>query len=161
MLLFIPFVPFFLLGHELFSVDIGDRPGKACIGIFIVTATTLSVVAYICLSLDGCKVIVPWLFGSFSPFVLVMAVSIFQFFHAMGGVKCAVLIARISPFTLGIYVLHPLFVRLLVWSGFPGTFMSTGLAVVMLILIVFIWSAVTVWAVGKIPYIRRLVIAGI
>ena len=158
-LLFVPFVPCFLLGYELFTVNVGRNMGKVCFGVYLLAAVFLSFVVYLCFSGHCEEGVVPWLSGSFSPFTIIMAVCFFNFFHAMKDARFTALIARLSPLTLGIYVLHPLFIRLLVSAGVPGSSVNAEFAVIMLVFVVFIWSAVTVWAIGKIPYIRRLVIA--
>jgi len=157
--LFLPFVPYFLLGYELFIANIsGKITDKICLGVFLFTATTLSLVVFLCFSRNYQGGLVAWLSGSFSPFTLVMAVCIFRFFHAVKDAKFLLLLARLAPLTLGIYVLHPLFIRLLAHAGFPGSFVRVEFAVIVMIFAVFVWSALTVWAMSKVPYIRRLVI---
>ncbi len=159
-LLFIPFIPFFLLGHELRMEEVGVRFGKTCLGSFLVTVVALPAVVSVCLSRHYGEGVVSWLFGSFSIFVMVMAICIFRFFNAVRDARILALTARLSPVTLGTYVLHPLFLPFFDGEWFAGLSLKLEIAVVVRILVVFAWSAATAWAIGRIPYIRGLVISG-
>lgn len=168
----LPFIGYYLIGYELRITSPGRGMVLTFLTIFVLSTAVLVVVSFFvaCGRIHG----VPhgWLFGSFSPIVGIMAVSLFQLLHAMAGATrgnvvtpgrdAAVidLLAKLSPLTLGIYVVHPLFIRFLSHVGFPGSFVGTQLGLLLNTVAVFAWSALTVWALSRIPCMRWLVMGG-
>jgi surface polysaccharide O-acyltransferase-like enzyme len=62
-----------------------------------------------------------------------------------------------APATLGVYILHPLLIRFISSSFSLPAGVPPYIAVPALALIVFAWALVTVLALARIPYLRRLV----
>jgi surface polysaccharide O-acyltransferase-like enzyme len=155
--LFLPFIPYYLLGYELKNMVNSRKTGWFSLGMFFLSGAILLMIVFSLAGKPGKWGAIHWLFGSFSPLVLVMAVCLFYFMRTFNQNRLVNGLALLSPLTLGIYVLHPLFVRFLGEVGFPGPFFNSNLAVVLLMVVVFSWSALTAWAMAKIPYIRELV----
>ncbi|MDD4872884.1 MAG: acyltransferase family protein [Kiritimatiellae bacterium] len=157
LVLFVPFIPYYLLGYELKKVVSDRKIGWFSLGMFFLSGAILLLTVFLLAGKAGKWGIIHWFFGSFSPFVLLMAICLFYFMYTLNQNRLLTILARLSPLTLGIYVLHPFFIRFLGEVGFPGTLFNPNLAVVLLMITVFSWSALTAWAMIKIPYIRGLV----
>jgi surface polysaccharide O-acyltransferase-like enzyme len=161
--LFIPFIGYYLCGYEL-KKTAPDAVLKSVLG-FILVVAVFWVVAVSYVSASGVERFLSrsWLFGAFSPLVIIMSVALFQLMHSAGSAATVEdggtlgTIARLSPLVFGIYLIHPLFIRLLASAGFPGPHISPFIALPLDIVLVFFWSALSVWAVCRVRYVREIV----
>jgi len=170
--LFMPFIGYYLLGYELMNIKVERNMAPRFAILFMSTAVLLLFLSFLAARKTITILPVWWLQGAFSPMVLVMSVSLFQFFHAVGEElanneqhsiaikRFAIVVEKLTPLTLGIYIIHPLFIRLLTHIGLIDVYEWGGAGLAVNMLIVFLWSAVTIWAISRIPYIRILVSGG-
>jgi peptidoglycan/LPS O-acetylase OafA/YrhL len=167
--LFIPFTGYYLLGYELMNVRVEGNRALRFLAIFLVAAVFLMCLSFLSVRKTVTVMPVWWLHGAFSPLVVVMSVSLFHFFHSVGNEFSSVIqpsivirrftaiVQKLAPLTLGIYVIHPLLIRLLTHIGLIDAYEWGGVSLAVVVLVVFLWSAMTVWAISEIPYIRVLV----
>jgi len=169
--MFLPFVGYYLIGYELAGIRVERRTAFRLLPVILVSMGFLMYLAFLVAKRTITGVTLAWLHGSFSPLIVVISIALFQFFHAAGGVsagnglmqsridRLVAAVAKLSPLTLGIYIVHPLFIRMLTHIGLIDLDKWGICGQVLGMLVVFGWSAVTVFALKSIPYVRALVIS--
>lgn len=153
---FLPFVGYFLAGYYLFNfpIELRSRWLVSIIffcGFFIAIGTGVLLLVLGPISYKFLEIMYSFL----NPIVVIMSLCIFLLFTkrsiSLGPLQ------RIAPITLGVYVIHPL------WMWFFAKFGVTGFLVHPLIgiptttILVFALSAVSVALLANIPALRRTV----
>jgi surface polysaccharide O-acyltransferase-like enzyme len=165
LMLFVPYLGYYLCGHELREVEPGKLPvgrlGLLFIGSVLVTAAGTGILT----AHFGRTAVESAFFRNLlSPTVIVMTISAFLLGIGLVGrvgaaaQRVAGIFTRMAPTTLGIYVLHPL-----VASGFKKAFGLTPLSfsplwsIPILSVATFCVSYLVIAAMLKVPYLRRTV----
>jgi len=169
--MFLPFLGYYLVGYELVKAGAERRRAVRFLLIFVAAAFCLVLLAFLVAGKRITGIPLGWLYSSYSPLVAVMSMSLFRFFHALGSGspgdgpahprtdRLMGAVAVLSALTLGIYVVHPLFVRVLTHLGLIDiqTWGITGQVVSLVVVLG--WSILTAFAISNIPYARALVIS--
>jgi surface polysaccharide O-acyltransferase-like enzyme len=156
---FLPFIGYFLVGHYL-SVYPHELKIKA---------SYLVVIAIVCGAIiaAGTGALLPalgsraWgiMYSYLNPVVIVMSVCIFLFFARATFSMSTLygLTQRIAPITLGIYVIHPLWLWGLAKFGITAFWSHPLVGIPLTTFLAFVLSALTAELLAGIPVLRRTV----
>jgi surface polysaccharide O-acyltransferase-like enzyme len=156
---FVPYLGYYLLGFCLRDV----RPTRQwCLwtGLAYVAAVAVTVVGtrYL-LARFGAEHGGFYFYGQLSPTRPVMAMAVFMLAKAIA--RQAGSLARLSAFcaslTLGVYLVHPVFMDLLAWAGLYVMTPNVWVGLPLRLLAVYVISMVVVWLLRLLPGSRYLV----
>lgn len=139
---------FFILGHILYNHNPMPKTRK-----LIYIASIISVAAIITINLIAGDNPQQRLGITNNPFALIIATAVYvalrniHFCHSP-------LITRLAFISFGIYLVHDLFIQLVV---FPPSALPTTTAIILKWIIISAISTLTAWALHKIPYLGRLI----
>lgn len=160
--LFFPFMGYFVAGYHIRNVSI-------CISIRVLLVTTIVCGTLIAL---GTGLLLPvlgtrgWLvmYNYLNPFVIIMSLCIFSIAakHRLGvenlaNEKLKKVVTLLAPLTLGIYLVHPFWLKVLAHFGVNGLFVHPLLGIPFLSMVLFVLSVVSVQLLMNIPYLRSTV----
>ncbi len=100
-----------------------------------------------------------WLYGTLLLPTFLMGTMIFCFFLSFRDVEFshAGIIEKLSACTLGIYLIHPMFLKLLKKLGITVAMCSPVISVPLFVAGIFLACLFVVWLLHKIPVVRKLV----
>lgn len=148
------YVFYFLLGYYLWVYGSSSRRVSACLAL-VVMVGCLAQAAYVLSGDYG-----DWLRSADSVFVTALSVLVFLAMRRLFDrpYKSGGVVERLSSYSFGIYVVHPLFLNVAYkvvgigpWSMPPGVFETTMWSWA------FFGSIVLVWAMRRIPGLRKIV----
>lgn len=154
---FILYLGYFLAGYALPELA-GRWRRRRLITVFV--AAGLTIAAGVALLLPG---IGPraWdlMYHYLNPLVAVMAFCLFLFVTSSQEppASATVWIARLAPLSLGIYLFHPLWMRVLDKLAITGFLFHPLFGIPVMTLCAFVLSAATSWFWLKIPWLRRTI----
>ena len=94
----------------------------------------------------------------FSVTAFIGAAAIFLLLRdGVSGRKHEELSGRLAGLTLGIYLIHPLFLRIYGWLGGTTLFAPAAIAVPLIIVLITLISGAAVYALSKIPVVKKIV----
>lgn len=151
------FLGYFVLGYYLHNfVNIKNKVLIIMILLFSLSVIVLGEIKY---SIPGTET---FLFKSFSPFVIITAISIFLFIKnkCLQTVQENKIITKLSNLTLGVYLIHPIFIRLSEKLGLFGIIDnllhdSNFIAIPIMFVVISGFSFATVYILSKIPIIKK------
>jgi surface polysaccharide O-acyltransferase-like enzyme len=121
-LMFLPYLGYFLCGHELRNASPGPRGRALACGIALLAIVATAVGTRALLELHGPTLLGLFLYEFLSPNVIAMSIAVFLLAAAQGGLAAGAqdsalrrFIVRMAPLTLGIYLVHPMVI-----SGLRG-----------------------------------------
>lgn len=153
---FLYYIPYFLLGHLVGAKAAGQTR-------FVLW---ISFVSSVLLTATGCYFVARqngihaglYFYGYLSITVIPMSVSIIYLLRTWADpIGSEQLARKLSSLTLGIYLVHPVFLETLgnAWAGYRA--LHPALSVPLLSAAVFGLSWAAAWAIGKIPWLRRTI----
>lgn len=151
----ISYIGYFLAGYAL------SRPGVALPAARLVTGFLLAGLAVA----GGTALLLPWIgprswnlmYHYLNPLVVSMAFCVFLLFVQRAVFPPAVLrwVNRLAPLSLGIYLLHPLWMRVLDTLGITGFLWHPLFGIPAMTLSAFVLSAFAAAWLRRIPFLRR------
>lgn len=94
----------------------------------------------------------------FSVTAFIGAAAIFLLLRdGVSGRKQEELFGKLAGLTLGIYLIHPLFLRIYGWLGGTTLFAPAAIAVPLIIVLITLISGAAVYALSKIPVVKKIV----
>jgi surface polysaccharide O-acyltransferase-like enzyme len=154
---FLPYVAYFVAGHYLYA-QANRASKKSYLLVAIVGGVLVAFGTGALLTTLGPK---SWkiMYSYLNPIVIVMSLCIFRFglsFQFRSG-KAQVLIRRIAPITLGIYVIHPFWLVVLSNLGLKPFLVHPMLGIPLTSIVAFGLSALSASLLAKIPFLRATV----
>lgn len=154
---FLPFVGYFLAGHYLYQY-----PCKIKSRILILAPIACGILISI-----GTGMLLPdlgpksWgiMYSYLNPLVIIMSLGVFLLFtrQEISGLGSHPLFHRLATITLGIYIIHPLWLWLLAKFGINGFLINPFIGIPTTTLLAFTLSAVSAALLTNIPIIRQTV----
>lgn len=160
--LFVPFIGYYLLGHALRPAS-PRRPlllAIVALAASFLTAVGTGLVGRAFPGFPGWKILCDQL----SPTVMVAATAIFLLAPAIehGGGRSAAALRRagkwLAPYALGVYVIHPLVMQALEeWAGLSIDSLGAAVGVPVVSATVFAISLIASWLIGRLPGARMVI----
>ena len=153
---FIPFIPYYFLGYLIRSTQY--KPSKITLLVIffcsgVITATGYYFSAQIRHVSSGI-----YFYGYFSFAVIIMAACILMWFRYYHIKTCnSGTIHQIAQLTLGIYLIHPIFLKLINLKGWGISIMNPALSIPLTAIAVFCLSLASSWLIKQVPVLKRII----
>lgn len=153
---FLPYIPYFILGYFIRTSNL-SLPIPGLLGIFGTSVFLTAAGCYVAAEKAGLNAGY-YFYDYLSITVIPMSASIFFILRLwskpIGNQKIA---KTISSLTLGIYLIHPVFLDIIEYAGYgPGEF-NQAISIPAVTIVTFILSLCTAWIIKKTPYINRII----
>jgi len=156
---FLPFIGYFLAGHYLmvFGMSKSRSPARL-IALAVICGLLVAlgiVVVYQQAGLQACL----FMYDYLNPLVIVMSLCVFVLFTQTNNFIPSPVrqLQRLAPITLGIYLVHPLWITQLSTQGISGFWVHPLLGIPVTAVLAFTLSALTATILAKLPYLNRTV----
>lgn len=152
------YVTYYVLGHALHEyVPKLSAQKKAALGLGGVIAMGIEIA--VCNAWSVKTGIMSTILNTpFSVTAFIGAAAIFLLLRdGVFGRKQEELSGRLAGLTLGIYLIHPLFLRIYGWLGGTTLFAPAAIAVPLIIVLITLISGAAVYALSKIPVVKKIV----
>ena len=156
------YIAYFVAGHELLARPCRIRTSRL-LALIVVCGALVALTTGALLPSLGQK---SWYlaYSYQNPLVVVLSLCVFQL--AVQRIDPAAsqtrrvlsgALSRLAPITLGIYLIHPLWLELLAGWGIDGFLLHPSIGIPVTVAITFSLSAVTAALISAIPYLRAVV----
>ena len=152
------YVTYYVLGHVLHEyVPKLSAQKKAALGLGGVIAMGIEIA--VCNAWSVKTAIMSTILNTpFSVTAFIGAAAIFLLLRdGVSGRKQKELSGKLAGLTLGIYLIHPLFLRIYGWLGGTTLFAPAAIAVPLIIVLITLISGAAVYALSKIPVVKKIV----
>ena len=152
------YVTYYVLGHVLHEyVPKLSAQKKAALGLGGVIAMGIEIA--VCNAWSVKTAIMSTILNTpFSVTAFIGAAAIFLLLRdGVSGRKQEELSGRLAGLTLGIYLIHPLFLRIYGWLGGTTLFAPAAIAVPLIVVLITLISGAAVYALSKIPVVKKIV----
>lgn len=152
------YVTYYVLGHALHEyVPKLSAQKKAALGLGGVIAMGIEIA--VCNAWSVKTGIMSTILNTpFSVTAFIGAAAIFLLLRdGVFGRKQEELSGRLAGLTLGIYLIHPLFLRIYGWLGGTTLFAPAAIAVPLIIVLITLVSGAAVYVLSKIPVVKKIV----
>lgn len=152
------YVTYYVLGHALHEyVPKLSAQKKAALGLGGVIAMGIEIA--VCNAWSVKTGIMSTILNTpFSVTAFIGAAAIFLLLRdGVSGRKQEELSGRLAGLTLGIYLIHPLFLRIYGWLGGTTLFAPAAIAVPLIVVLITLVSGAAVYALSKIPVVKKIV----
>lgn len=152
------YVTYYVLGHALHEyVPKLSAQKKAALGLGGVIAMGIEIA--VCNAWSVKTGIMSTILNTpFSVTAFIGAAAIFLLLRdGVSGRKQEELSGKLAGLTLGIYLIHPLFLRIYGWLGGTTLFAPAAIAVPLIIVLITLISGAAVYALSKIPVVKKIV----
>lgn len=152
------YVTYYVLGHALHEyVPKLSAQKKAALGLGGVIAMGIEIA--VCNAWSVKTGIMSTILNTpFSVTAFIGAAAIFLLLRdGVSGRKQKELSGRLAGLTLGIYLIHPLFLRIYGWLGGTTLFAPAAIAVPLIIVLITLISGAAVYVLSKIPVVKKIV----
>lgn len=152
------YVTYYVLGHALHEyVPKLSAQKKAALGLGGVIAMGIEIA--VCNAWSVKTAIMSTILNTpFSVTAFIGAAAIFLLLRdGVSGRKQEELSGRLAGLTLGIYLIHPLFLRIYGWLGGTTLFAPAAIAVPLIVVLITLISGAAVYALSKIPVVKKIV----
>lgn len=152
------YVTYYVLGHVLHEyVPKLSAQKKAALGLGGVIAMGIEIA--VCNAWSVKTGIMSTILNTpFSVTAFIGAAAIFLLLRdGVSGRKQEELSGRLAGLTLGIYLIHPLFLRIYGWLGGTTLFAPAAIAVPLIIVLITLISGAAVYVLSKIPVVKKIV----
>ena len=152
------YVTYYVLGHALHEyVPKLSAQKKAALGLGGVIAMGIEIA--VCNAWSVKTGIMSTILNTpFSVTAFIGAAAIFLLLRdGVSGRKQEELTGRLAGLTLGIYLIHPLFLRIYGWLGGTTLFAPAAIAVPLIIVLITLISGAAVYVLSKIPVVKKIV----
>lgn len=152
------YVTYYVLGHALHEyVPKLSAQKKAALGLGGVIAMGIEIA--VCNAWSVKTGIMSTILNTpFSVTAFIGAAAIFLLLRdGVSGRKQEELSGKLAGLTLGIYLIHPLFLRIYGWLGGTTLFAPAAIAVPLIIVLITLISGAAVYVLSKIPVVKKIV----
>ena len=152
------YVTYYVLGHALHEyVPKLSAQKKAALGLGGVIAMGIEIA--VCNAWSVKTGIMSTILNTpFSVTAFIGAAAIFLLLRdGVSGRKQEELSGKLAGLTLGIYLIHPLFLRIYGWLGGTTLFAPAAIAVPLIIVLITLVSGAAVYVLSKIPVVKKIV----
>lgn len=152
------YVTYYVLGHALHEyVPKLSAQKKAALGLGGVIAMGIEIA--VCNAWSVKTGIMSTILNTpFSVTAFIGAAAIFLLLRdGVSGRKQEELSGRLAGLTLGIYLIHPLFLRIYGWLGGTTLFAPAAIAVPLIVVLITLISGAAVYVLSKIPVVKKIV----
>lgn len=152
------YVTYYVLGHALHEyVPKLSAQKKAALGLGGVIAMGIEIA--VCNAWSVKTGIMSTILNTpFSVTAFIGAAAIFLLLRdGVSGRKQEELSGKLAGLTLGIYLIHPLFLRIYGWLGGTTLFAPAAIAVPLIVVLITLVSGAAVYALSKIPVVKKIV----
>lgn len=152
------YVTYYVLGHAMHEyVPKLSAQKKAALGLGGVIAMGIEIA--VCNAWSVKTGIMSTILNTpFSVTAFIGAAAIFLLLRdGVSGRKQEELSGRLAGLTLGIYLIHPLFLRIYGWLGGTTLFAPAAIAVPLIIVLITLISGAAVYVLSKIPVVKKIV----
>lgn len=152
------YVTYYVLGHALHEyVPKLSAQKKAALGLGGVIAMGIEIA--VCNAWSVKTGIMSTILNTpFSVTAFIGAAAIFLLLRdGVSGRKQKELSGKLAGLTLGIYLIHPLFLRIYGWLGGTTLFAPAAIAVPLIIVLITLISGAAVYVLSKIPVVKKIV----
>ena len=152
------YVTYYVLGHVLHEyVPKLSAQKKAALGLGGVIAMGIEIA--VCNAWSVKTGIMSTILNTpFSVTAFIGAAAIFLLLRdGVSGRKQKELSGKLAGLTLGIYLIHPLFLRIYGWLGGTTLFAPAAIAVPLIVVLITLISGAAVYALSKIPVVKKIV----
>ena len=158
------YVTYYVLGHVLHEyVPKLSAPKKAALGLGGVTAMAIEIA--VCNAWSVKTGIMSTILNTpFSVTAFIGAAAIFLLLRdgvsgseQPDGSRRIKICGKLAGLTLGIYLIHPLFLRIYGWLGGTTLFAPVVIAVPLIIALITLVSGAAVYVLSKVPVVRKIV----
>ena len=151
------YMTYYVLGHALHEyVPKLSAQKKAALGLGGVIAMGIEIA--VCNAWSVKTGIMSTILNTpFSVTAFIGAAAIFLLRDGVPGRKQKELPGNLAGLTLGIYLIHPLFLRIYGWLGGTTLFAPAAIAVPLIIVLITLISGAAVYALSKIPVVKKIV----
>ena len=151
------YVTYYVLGHVLHEyVPKLSAPKKAALGLGGVTAMAIEIA--VCNAWSVKTGIMSTILNTpFSVTAFIGAVAIFLLLRDSVSGRRTKICGKLAGLTLGIYLIHPLFLRIYGWMGGTTLFAPAVIAVPLIIILITLVSGAAVYVLSKVPVVRKIV----
>ena len=152
------YVTYYVLGHVLHEyVPKLSAQKKAALGLGGVIAMGIEIAVCNVWSVKT-GIMSTILNTPFSVTAFIGATAIFLLLRdGVSGRKQEELSGRLAGLTLGIYLIHPLFLRIYGWLGGTTLFAPAAIAVPLIVVLITLISGAAVYVLSKIPVVKKIV----
>lgn len=152
------YVTYYVLGHALHEyVPKLSAQKKAALGLGGVIAMGIEIAVCNVWSVKT-GIMSTILNTPFSVTAFIGAAAIFLLLRdGVSGRKQEELSSKLAGLTLGIYLIHPLFLRIYGWLGGTTLFAPAAIAVPLIIVLITLVSGAAVYVLSKIPVVKKIV----
>ncbi len=152
---FMQFIPYFILGHIIGKIQLRQKYFFYSIIVFILSSfCTFIGTFYTVNNLEYNN----YMFYDYLSITIILAsISIFYILLNININEPIRKISLVAPLTLGIYIIHPLFIESARYLGLKVENYNPILSIPLFTFIIFILSSFLIFILLKIPYIRRTV----
>lgn len=152
------YVTYYVLGHVLHEyVPKLSAQKKVALGLGGVIAMGIEIAVCNAWSVKN-GIMSTILNTPFSVTAFIGAAAIFLLLRdGVSGRKQEELSGKLAGLTLGIYLIHPLFLRIYGWLGGTMLFAPAAIAVPLIIVLITLVSGAAVYALSKIPVVKKIV----
>ena len=154
----IGFVSYFVIGYVLANYIDSKRRKLVGTGLGLILIGTI--ITFLEIRYASSKETTVVFLQHYQPGIFLQACGIFLFAKALSGSAFLKFFVKISPLTLGIYMLHPMIIEMLQKCGFTSLSFNPMIAVPILSLGIFFLSAIIIFILMKTPCKRILLLNG-
>lgn len=153
---FLSYMPYFILGYFIRNSEFAFS--KFVLWGVFVTSVFLTELGCYAIAINKGLDAGLYFYGYLGVTVIPMSVSIFYLLKLWEKpLGSASLTKRISSLTLGVYLIHPIFLEAIGWAGYGPLAFNEIISIPGITIVVFGLSISVAWAISKIPYIKRVI----
>ena len=154
----IGFVAYFVIGHWIVHRFNATRKRYMAYGVscLIIGCVIVFLELRYCISKDAALMFM----SHYQIGILLQSCGILLITKCLQDWRLIVFLARFSPLTLGIYIIHPIGIELLTKIGITSLSFNPVVSIPALSLSIFLIAGFIVWLLMKIPFVRLLMING-
>ena len=154
--LFVSYIPYFILGYFVRTSEI-NYPKHILWGLFSASVFLTALGCYAIARTNGLEAGL-YFYSYLSITVIPMSVSIIYLMKRwVKPIGNEILTKKISSLTLGIYLIHPVFLDIIRVSGYGPLAFNEAISIPIISVVVSGLSLCVAWAISKMPYIKRVI----
>jgi len=153
---FIPFIPYYFLGYLIRSNQYKPSKTLQLFIFFLSVSITAAGYYFSAILRHSSKGI--YFYGYFSFAVIIMAACILiwiKYYHIK--VLNSPNIHQIANLTLGVYLIHPIFLKLINLKGWGISIMNPAFSIPLTAIVVFCLSFASSWLIRQIPVLKKII----
>ncbi len=153
--MFLPFLPYYLLGHLLGRSSFYENK-KPYFMIFVLFSIFTAIGCYLLSIYSGIEYGL-YFYGYLSITVIFSSISMFVVLKNIERTGESKLMMNLAPLTLGIYLIHPVFLQGFKFFDFSPIMILPIVSIPVFSLVAFVLSAITVKIIMRFPYVNMVV----